>query len=64
MRDTKERGEGREDGARTHSSHMSVVSGLWAEMDGGRKRSDERRVWFEFCQELREGSNAPLCVEW
>ena len=28
---------GREDGLRTHSTHMSVVSGLWAEMDGGRK---------------------------
>lgn len=28
---------GREDGLRTHSSHMSVVSGLWAEMDRARK---------------------------
>lgn len=42
MRDTEEREEergGREDGLRTHSSHMSVVSGLWAEMDRGRKEA-------------------------
>lgn len=52
MRDTEEKRGGRE-GERgwtaTHSSHMSVVSGLWAEMDGGRKegrRSDEKRVCF------------------
>lgn len=29
-------------------------------MDGWREgRSDERRVCFEFCQELREGPDAP-----
>ena len=49
MRDRIKREGGREDGLHTHSSHMSVVSGLWAEMDRGRergRRSDERRVCF------------------
>lgn len=29
---------------RTHSTHMSVVSGLWAEMDGGRKEGGRGEV--------------------